>query len=866
MKNLINQLFVAFTFCFLLTGIPSQAQWSWAHPLPQGNALTTSSFPNDSIGWIAGRNGAVIKTTDYGATFTNQFAITSNDIDGISAGSSSKVYIISNNILYKSTNGGNTWNIHYRFTGNIVNDICFINPDSGWAVQNNAVIFTGDGGITWNTQNSLAPIMHLKVKATDAGLVYAITQSGNIVKSTDFGQNWNLYNTGILGTYTDVDFTSINKGFASGSFGLIQTTDGGVTWTNISNLPAAASGTLLHSVDFKTALIGYACGEFGNIVSTTDGGANWNIYTSTTQAELFEVVALGTSKAICGGNFGELYSTNNSGTSFSDIQQRYTTESLNAITTPNSLDLFAAGNQGTIIKSSNAGSSWTALTSTTTETLNDIQFINANIGVCVGNTGTLLRTTNGGTNWSLISVGLSDDLLGVCKTPSNKLYVVGGNDAILESTSNGNTWNAVVTPYTGFGLRFIGVQYTSVDTGYYLSNTAEMIATDDGGTNWRFITTGVFGNLTSMFFINGTTGWIGSSTGEILFTNDGGVNWNNQTPLGFIGVINKISFTDSQNGWAFTDRGILRTSDGGLSWTFEISPYPELKDALFFSGISALAVGSGYGTILQRSNDLRLSISIDTLCTEKSYNVSVTTTGTFNPGNTFQVQLSDDLGSFDFPIILGSINATGTTTILANILGGLTESSNYRLRLFASNPAMYSPVRSTPTTIKTSPDAFIVATGPTAFCLGDSLLLFALGSPVGSYQWFQNGIAINGANADSLWVFLTGDYTVLVDDGVCDYTSPILDVLVSNCSGIAENQKSSIRVSPNPTNGLGILTWNNDFDFKTFEITDATGKLISTEILPGNNQHNFDLSSYENGLYFIRLIGTSSSTIRIIKL
>jgi photosystem II stability/assembly factor-like uncharacterized protein len=866
MKNLINQLFVAFTFCFLLTGIPSQAQWSWAHPLPQGNALTTSSFPNDSIGWIAGRNGAVIKTTDYGATFTNQFAITSNDIDGISAGSSSKVYIISNNILYKSTNGGNTWNIHYRFTGNIVNDICFINPDSGWAVQNNAVIFTSDGGITWNTQNSLAPIMHLKVKATDAGLVYAITQSGNIVKSTDFGQNWNLYNTGILGTYTDVDFTSINKGFASGSFGLIQTTDGGVTWTNISNLPAAASGTLLHSVDFKTALIGYACGEFGNIVSTTDGGATWNIYTSTTQAELFEVVALGTSKAICGGNFGELYSTNNSGTSFSDIQQRYTTESLNAITTPNSLDLFAAGNQGTIIKSSNAGSSWTALTSTTTETLNDIQFINANIGVCVGNTGTLLRTTNGGTNWSLISVGLSDDLLGVCKTPSNKLYVVGGNDAILESTSNGNTWNAVVTPYTGFGLRFIGVQYTSVDTGYYLSNTAEMIATDDGGTNWRFITTGVFGNLTSMFFINGTTGWIGSSTGEILFTNDGGVNWNNQTPLGFIGVINKISFTDSQNGWAFTDRGILRTSDGGLSWTFEISPYPELKDALFFSGISALAVGSGYGTILQRSNDLRLSISIDTLCTEKSYNVSVTTTGTFNPGNTFQVQLSDDLGSFDFPIILGSINATGTTTILANILGGLTESSNYRLRLFASNPAMYSPVRSTPTTIKTSPDAFIVATGPTAFCLGDSLLLFALGSPVGSYQWFQNGIAINGANADSLWVFLTGDYTVLVDDGVCDYTSPILDVLVSNCSGIAENQKSSIRVSPNPTNGLGILTWNNDFDFKTFEITDAAGKLISTEILPGNNQHNFDLSSYENGLYFIRLIGTSSSTIRIIKL
>lgn len=866
MKNLIRQVTIAFTLCFSILGVSSQAQWRWAHPIPQGNTLTVSSFPNDSIGWLAGRNGAVLKTTDYGTTYSNQFAITTKDIDGISAGSSSKVYIISNNILYKSTNGGNTWNIHYRFTGNIVNDICFINPDSGWAVQNNSVIFTADGGMTWNSQNSLAPLTLIKVKATDAGLVYAITQSGNLIKSTDFGQNWNLYNTGILGSYTDVDFPTNNKGFASGSFGLIQTTDGGVTWTNVSNLPTAASGTLLHAVDFKTALIGYACGEFGNIVSTNDGGVSWNIFTSTTQAELFEIVALGTSKAICGGNFGELYSTSNSGANFSDIQQRYITQGLNAITSPNSLDIFAAGNQGTIVKSSNSGALWSSQTAPTFENLNDIQFINANTGVCVGNTGTILRTANGGTTWSLISVGLTDDLLSVCKTSANKLYAVGGNDVILQSTNNGNTWNTVVTPYTGFGLRFIGVQYTSIDTGYCLSNTAEMIATDDGGTNWRFITTGVFGNLTAMFFINGTTGWIGSNTGEIFFTNDGGVNWSNQSPSGFTGVVNKISFTDSQNGWAFTDRGILRTSDAGLSWTYEISPYPDLKDAIFFSGISALAVGSGYGSILQRSNDLRLSLSIDTLCTEKSYNVSVTTTGTFNPGNTFQVQLSDDLGGFDFPIILGSINATGNTTVLANILGGLVESSSYRLRLFSSNPAMYSPVRSTPTTIKTSPDAYIVAMGPTAFCLGDSLLLYALGSPVGSYQWFQNGVAINGANADSLWVFLSGDYTVLVDDGACDYTSPILDVLVSNCSGIAENQKSSICVSPNPTSGLGTLTWNNDFDFRTFEITDATGKVITTELLSNKNQLSFDLSNYEKGLYFIRLIGSTPSTIRVIKL
>lgn len=51
-----------------------------------------------------------------------------------------------------------------------------------------------------------------------------------------------------------------------------------------------------------------------------------------------------------------------------------------------------------------------------------------------------------------------------------------------------------------------------------------------------------------------------------------------------------------------------------------------------------------------------------------------------------------------------------------------------------------------------------------AFCANDSLLLRALGQPGYVYQWLRNGTAMAGANADSVFVLQTGNYSVVVTD------------------------------------------------------------------------------------------------------
>jgi hypothetical protein len=91
------------------------------------------------------------------------------------------------------------------------------------------------------------------------------------------------------------------------------------------------------------------------------------------------------------------------------------------------------------------------------------------------------------------------------------------------------------------------------------------------------------------------------------------------------------------------------------------------------------------------------------------------------------------------------------------------------------------------TRIKVSNVPQIVAAGPTSFCPSGSVSLSTAG--VGTYQWFKNDVAINGATANTFIATETGNYTVTVTNGsqvtvsaplavtvVPDVTAPVADV------------------------------------------------------------------------------------------
>jgi photosystem II stability/assembly factor-like uncharacterized protein len=119
----------------------------------------------------------------------------------------------------------------------------------------------------------------------------------------------------------------------------------------------------------------------------------------------------------------------------------------------------AVGDVGTIIKSTDGGTTWGCIFSGTTNNLHSSHFVDSNTGWAVGDSGTILKTTDGGIIWSAQNVSTSAPLNGIlyrCKLG----WTVGGavgNDTswqIFHTTDGGlnQTQQSSGTEYVHFGF------------------------------------------------------------------------------------------------------------------------------------------------------------------------------------------------------------------------------------------------------------------------------------------------------------------------------------------------------------------------------------------------------------------------------
>lgn len=89
-----------------------------------------------------------------------------------------------------------------------------------------------------------------------------------------------------------------------------------------------------------------------------------------------------------------------------------------------------------------------------------------------------------------------------------------------------------------------------------------------------------------------------------------------------------------------------------------------------------------------------------TCSTGATGSVDFTSTGTFNPSNTYTAILSDPTGSFTNSQVIGSLSSTANSgTININIPPGLPSSNNYLIQIVSSDPAVTSGNTSTSFTI-----------------------------------------------------------------------------------------------------------------------------------------------------------------------
>lgn len=141
-------------------------------------------------------------------------------------------------------------------------------------------------------------------------------------------------------------------------------------------------------------------------------------------------------------------------------------------------------------------------------------------------------------------------------------------------------------------------------------------------------------------------------------------------------------------------------------------------------------------------------------------------------------------------------------------------------------------------------------------------------------MWYSpNGVAKAGSNVEVGELSVAGNYNFkyIVGNGVCPDDTSIVNVTVQpNCDflNVGELVKEGIEVFPNPTNGTVFITSTQaDIDY-SIEVTDVNGRTISqtSKVNLASKAHTVDLSSFENGVYFINLQTVDGkATYRMVK-
>lgn len=292
---------------------------------------------------------------------------------------------------------------------------CTLAPDNihGWVVcLDTALIFhTTDGGVNWQQQTAPAGAERFfDITCTSQFDAWTCGILGEILHTNNGGADWFGQIIGLSKYATRIELIDVNYGWAACGDGVVgRTIDGGSFWEQVFTpwYSAEFYGTSFINQWDGWIVAGYPDSMLtgqGLILRSTDGGITWDsLYQAPSYEDFFDVHLFDQMTGIVVGGDESDYSpiimrSSNGGLNWETITPPGNAYYLRAVDFVGN-EGWAVGRFGTIIHTTDGGSTWSFQTNPATNTLFDIDFSDNNHGLACGYE-IILYTTDGGQTWN----------------------------------------------------------------------------------------------------------------------------------------------------------------------------------------------------------------------------------------------------------------------------------------------------------------------------------------------------------------------------------------------------------------------------------------------------------------------------------